>query len=118
MNVTALARLTARFGLPRTPAFFIPSGAAHEAHLSTQQDRAQASARVPRPHGHQRRPKGPGAPARAGPQEAIRLSRPPKPVGALRLATMKKRADFLKAAKGVRRSLNSLMLEVALTPDY
>ena len=39
-------------------------------------------------------------------------------MGALRLATMKKRADFLKAAKGVRRSLNSLMLEVAPTPDY
>jgi ribonuclease P protein component len=36
---------------------------------------------------------------------------------ALRLATIRNRADFLHAAKGVRRSQSSLTLELAPTPE-
>jgi ribonuclease P protein component len=61
-----------------------------EAHFPAEQPRPQAASRIPRPHGDRRRPQG-----------AERASQP-RPQEAQRLATIKKRADFL-AANGGRR---------------
>jgi ribonuclease P protein component len=62
-----------------------------EAHLPAEQSGPQAAARVPLPHGDDRRTQGAELAPRARPQEAQRL------------VTIKKRADFL-AANGGRRS--------------
>jgi len=61
-----------------------------EAHFSAEQPRPQAASRIPQPDGDRRGPQGAERPPRARPQEAQRL------------ATIKKRADFL-AANGGRR---------------
>jgi ribonuclease P protein component len=71
-----------------------------EAHLSAEQSRPQASARVPLPHGDGRRPQGSERPPRARPQEAQRL------------VTIKKRADFLAANGGRRVSTPGFVLLV------
>src|SRR3954454_3776742 len=63
-----------------------------EAHLPAEQSGPQAAARVPGAHGNRRRPQGAERPPRPRPQEAQRL------------ATIKKRADFL-AANGEKRAL-------------
>src|SRR5215213_11124185 len=61
-----------------------------EAHFSAQQRRPRPAPRIPRAHGDAGRPQGAECPPRARPQETQRL------------ATIKKRADFL-AANGGRR---------------
>src|SRR6476619_6608252 len=71
-----------------------------EAHLPAEQPRPQAPARVPLPHGDPGRPQGPERPPRARPQEAQRL------------ATIKKRADFLAANAGKRASTPGFILLV------
>jgi ribonuclease P protein component len=71
-----------------------------EAHLPAEQPRPQAPARVPVPHGDSGRPQGPERPPRARPQEAQRL------------ATIKKRADFLAANAGKRASTPGFILLV------
>jgi ribonuclease P protein component len=71
-----------------------------EAHLPTEQPGPQAPARLPRPHGNARRPQGAERPARPRPQEAQRL------------ATIKKRADFLAANGGRRASTPGFILLV------
>jgi ribonuclease P protein component len=71
-----------------------------EAHLPAEQSRPQAPARVSGPHGDRRRPQGAERPARAGPQEAQRL------------ATIKKRADFLAANAGQRATTPGFILLV------
>jgi ribonuclease P protein component len=71
-----------------------------EAHLSAEQSRPQAPARVPQPHGDFGRPQGAERPARPRPQEAQRLS------------TIKKRADFLAANSGRRASMPGFILLV------
>src|SRR3954465_7944038 len=63
-----------------------------EAHLPAEQSRPQAAARLPQPHGDAGRPQGAERSPRPRPQEAQRL------------ATIKKRADFL-AANGEKRAL-------------
>jgi ribonuclease P protein component len=71
-----------------------------EAHLPAEQSRPQAPARVPQPHGDAWRPQGAECPPRARPQEAQRL------------ATIKKRADFLAANGGRRASTPGFILLV------
>src|SRR3954449_5488125 len=71
-----------------------------EAHLSAEQSRPQASARVPQPHGNSRRSQGAERPPRPRPQEAQRL------------VTLKKRADFLAANAGKRASTPGFILLV------
>jgi ribonuclease P protein component len=71
-----------------------------EAHLPAEQPRPQAPARVPLPHGDHGRPQGLERPPRARPQEAQRL------------ATIKKRADFLAANGGRRASTPGFILLV------
>jgi len=71
-----------------------------EAHLSAEQSRPQAPARLPRAHGDGRRPQGPERTPRPRPQEAQRLS------------TIKKRADFLAANSGKRASTPGFILLV------
>jgi ribonuclease P protein component len=71
-----------------------------EAHLPAEQSRPQAASRVSRPHGDGRRTQGAERPPRARPQEAQRL------------ATIKKRADFLAANSGLRASTPGFVLLV------
>src|SRR5690348_17676569 len=71
-----------------------------EAHLPAEQSRPQAASRVPQPHGDRRRTQGAERPPRARPQEAQRL------------ATIKKRADFLAANSGLRASTPGFVLFV------
>jgi ribonuclease P protein component len=71
-----------------------------EAHLSAEQPGPQAPARVPRPHGDPGRAQGAERPSRARPQEAQRL------------ATIRKRADFLAANGGKRASTPGFILLV------
>jgi ribonuclease P protein component len=71
-----------------------------EAHLSAEQSGPQAPARVPLAHGNGRRPQGPERAPRSRPQEAQRL------------ATIKKRADFLAANGGKRASMPGFVLLV------
>jgi ribonuclease P protein component len=71
-----------------------------EAHLPAEQSRPQAPARVPQPHGDSGRPQGAERAPRPRPQEAQRL------------ATIKKRADFLAANSGRRASTPGFILLV------
>ena len=71
-----------------------------EAHLPAEQSGPQAAARVPVPHGDGRRTQGAELPPRARPQEAQRL------------ATIKKRSDFLAANAGKRAPTPGFILLV------
>jgi ribonuclease P protein component len=71
-----------------------------EAHLPAEQSRPQAASRVPRQDGDRRRPQGAERAPRPRPQEAQRL------------ATIKKRADFLAANGGLRAATPGFILLV------
>jgi ribonuclease P protein component len=71
-----------------------------EAHLPTEQSRPQAASRVSRPHGDAGRSQGAELSPRSRPQEAQRL------------ATIKKRADFVAASAGLRASTPGFVLLV------
>ena len=71
-----------------------------EAHLPAEQSGPQAAARVPPPHGDGRRAQAAQRAPRSGPQEAQRL------------ATIRKRADFLAANSGRRASTPGFVLLV------
>src|SRR4051794_20789662 len=71
-----------------------------EAHLPAEQPGPQAASRIPQPHGDRRRPQGAERPPRPRPQEAQRL------------ATIKKRADFLAANAGRRVAMPGFILLV------
>jgi ribonuclease P protein component len=71
-----------------------------EAHLPAEQSRPQAATRVPCAHGDRGRSQGAERPARPRPQEAQRL------------ATIKKRADFLAANGGLRATTPGFVLLV------
>jgi ribonuclease P protein component len=71
-----------------------------EAHLPAEQSRPQAASRVSCAHGDRRRPQGAERPARTRSQEAQRL------------ATIKKRADFLAANGGLRATTPGFVLLV------
>src|SRR3954453_7681724 len=71
-----------------------------EAHFSAEQPRPQAASRIPQPHGDRRRPQGAELPPRPRPQEAQRL------------ATIRKRADFVAANSGLRATTPGFVLLV------
>jgi ribonuclease P protein component len=71
-----------------------------EAHLSTEQSGPRAAARVPGPHGDRRRTQGAERAPGTRPQEAERL------------ATLKKRSDFLAANAGRRAATPGFVLLV------
>jgi ribonuclease P protein component len=71
-----------------------------EAHFSAEQPRPQAASRIPQPDGDRRRPQGAERAPRPRPQEAQRL------------ATIRKRADFLAANGGRRASTPGFILLV------
>jgi ribonuclease P protein component len=89
----------------RRPFFFDFKGMSDEAHLSAEQSRPQAPARVPVPHGDPGRPQGAELPPRARPQEAQRL------------VTLKKRADFLAANGGSRAATPGFILLIRERKD-
>jgi ribonuclease P protein component len=76
-----------------------------EAHLPAEQSRPQAQARVSVSHGEPGRPQGAERAPRARPQEAQRL------------ATIKKRADFLAANAGRRATTPGFILLVRHRED-
>ena len=82
------------------PFFFDLKGMSDEAHLSAEQSRPQAASRVPGPDGDRRRSQSAELPPRARPQEAQRLT------------TIRKRADFLAANRGLRVSTPGFVLLV------
>jgi ribonuclease P protein component len=71
-----------------------------EAHLSAEQSRPRAAARIPLPHGDPGRPQGAERPSRPRPQEAQRLT------------TIRKRADFVAANSGKRAATPGFVLLV------
>lgn len=93
----------------------------HETHLSAEPSRAQAPPRISCAHGNQGRPQSARAPSRARPQEAVGLtisasSSSTCPPVALVVDRLRKRADFLRAARGLRSITPGATLEVAPTP--
>ena len=88
---------------------------AHETHVSAEQDRPQAPSRLPGAYGHRGGAKGARPTQGTRAQEAFRLNdacQPEDPVRPLRLERLKKRSEFLKAARGVRRTRDGLTLEI------
>jgi ribonuclease P protein component len=83
-------------------------GMSHEAHLSAQQPRPQAQARLPQPDGDPGRPQGAELAPLARAQEAERLS----PLGQLR-----KRSDFLAANSARRVATPGFVLLVRARDD-
>src|SRR3954469_14502979 len=71
-----------------------------EAHFSAEQPRPQAPARLPRAHGN------------AGRAQGAELAPRPRPQEAQRLATIKKRSDFLAANAGRRAATPGFVLLV------
>lgn len=86
---------------------------AHEAPFSALENRPQTASRLPLAHGDGRWPQSLGPPPRPRPQEALRLIHKP-------LNRLKKRADFLRAQKGVRQVRGSVTLELCPNdlPDW
>src|SRR5436309_1666411 len=86
-----------------------------EADLSTEQAGAQASARLPRPHGNQGRPPRDRLAALAGPQAAQRLI---APSSARRfMERLKQRAEFLAASRGIKVPVSAFVLQVRCRGD-
>jgi ribonuclease P protein component len=81
-------------------------GMSDEAHLSAEQSRAQAAARIPRAQGDSGRAQDPGRPARPRAQDPVGLSQAPG------LATLTRRADFLAANRGRRAPMPGFVLLV------
>src|SRR6185295_11553878 len=103
---------------PKNRALFGPYRAfsepeTHEAHLSAEQTRAQAPPWLPFAHGHRWRPQGAEPPPQQRPQEAFGLNAPVPLV----VDHLKKRADFLRAARGIRRVEGAITLETCPTPE-
>lgn len=81
-----------------------------EAHLSTQQARAQASPRLPCAHGDPQRPQDHRCPPRPRPQASVRLT---AGAGGARpiVDQLRKRRDFLAAAKAERAGVSAFLLQ-------
>ncbi len=106
-----------------------PMETCDETHFPAFEPCPQAAARVSFAHGHQGRPQDPQRASRTGPQAPERLTRPrhnrtrhmappevpPKrngnPAVPLRLEVLKKRADFLAAARGRRQAMPGFHLQ-------
>ncbi len=78
-----------------------------EAHLSTERSGPQAAPRISRAHGDQGGTPGAGQAAREGPQAPFGIrrnpSRPSLKAKAMHLERLKKRTDFVRAARNGRR---------------
>lgn len=83
-----------------------------EADLSTQQAGAQAPSRFSRPDGHEGRPQGPCRAALARAQTAECLT-----ATALSVDRIRRRADFLAAARGRKASGTAFVLQVRSRAD-
>ena len=83
-----------------------------EADVSAEQDRAQAAARIPRADGDRRRPQGPVAPSRQGPQAPFGLNAEPHaaPPG-VALRQLRARSEFLFVQKGRRVGRETVTVE-------
>ena len=99
-----------------------PLRGTNETNVSTEQQTTETHARVPRPHGHPRRPSGAETPARQGAEtpdrqnssEATRLTRP---VGGQRFPKAKrirKRGEFLKLQQVGRRRAGTRFVVVTV----
>jgi ribonuclease P protein component len=80
-----------------------------EAHLSAEQSRAQAPARLPRADGDRGRPQGDRRPPQSRPQEAVGL--------ATRIDRLTRRADYLAANAGRRAPTPGFVLLVRQRGD-
>jgi ribonuclease P protein component len=74
-----------------------------QTHLSAEQARAEAPARLSHPYGDQERAEGSVSPPRPGPQASVGLT----PA----IVHLKKRAEFLAARKGARASRPLILIE-------
>src|SRR4051812_6732958 len=108
-------QLTRKGSVPYKPAGFQrpqshlqPAENRGETDLSTKQAGAQASPRVPRPHGNQRWPPGHCGAPRAWTQTAQRLTR---------LERLRQRADFLAAASAMKAPTAGFVLQVRKRDD-
>ncbi len=116
---TGLARNVRRFSRSRAQRrdFAQTRSLTSETHLSAQPPRAQAPPRLSRPHADQGRHEGSCPSPRQGPQAPQRLIFSGNPLGLpggeepLPLATLKKRAEFLRVRGGSRWSCASFVLE-------
>jgi ribonuclease P protein component len=86
-----------------------------EAHVPAEQPGAQAPARLPRPHGDQGRPAGDQPPPRPRPQARLGLTG--HGGGPAPIATLKKRVDFLAAARARRQSRPGFTLQARARAD-
>lgn len=84
----------------------------HEAYFPAEQSCSQAPPRFPGPHGHQERPHHSGPPPCEGPQPAFGVIAGAVPdTPALPLRRLKKRAQFLKAARGTKVARRGFVLQ-------
>lgn len=93
-----------------------------EAYLSAEQGRSQAAPRLPQAHADGWRAQNSCAAAREGPQAPVCLrqvpdgrmsaaqAQPPQ-LSSARVATLKRRAEFLRARKGARAATSAFVLE-------
>jgi ribonuclease P protein component len=82
-----------------------------QTHLSAEQSRAKAPARLPFADGDQKRPKGAVAPPGQGPQAPVGVNPTSRPL------RLKKRAEFLAARKGVRAGRPLVTVEARKRDD-
>ena len=99
-----------------------------EAYLSAEQGRSQAAPWFPQAHANGWRPQDSCAPAREGPQSPVGLRpvtdgcmataqvQPPRPPTA-RIATLKRRPEFLRIRKGARFATPGFVLEAKRRDD-
>jgi len=98
-------------------------GMSDEAHLSAEQSRAQAAARIPRPQGDSGRPQGPRRAPRPRPQDVVGISADCGISGGSGLnlnpvlTTLGRRADFLAANRGRRAPTPGFVLLVRARDD-
>lgn len=92
-----------------------------ETDVSAEPTRAQAPPRIPRPHGHQKRPQGAFPPSRQGPQAPLRLRPGEKPDGfrgktVAGLMRLTRRSDYQFVAKGVKAGRTTVLVQGRALP--
>ena len=95
-------------------------GAAHEAHLSTEQPASQEDPRLPCAHGHEGRSTRPEPPSSQGPQATVGLTTrepvspaPARPLALPRGRRLTTRAEFDRVHRQGSRSSDALFLVIA-----
>jgi ribonuclease P protein component len=112
----SFARQTLLFISDRTKKGRTPRCQINEAHLSTLKTRAEAPPRLPRTHGHQRRPRRRRRTPQSGSQAAFRLTERQLPDRA-KLRRLRKRSEFLAVRRGEKRRGRLFLLEVLARGD-